>query len=106
MSQAVPNSYRAMPDERGHFGDYGGRYVAETHVPAGPCKGPLGSEVPRRLAAPWGGSCSSEPVRGAQERREADGVACWPAPSQGCPSWPCGALQGRGPGVVGEGELG
>ena len=28
-----PNSYRTMPDERGHFGDYGGRYVAETLMP-------------------------------------------------------------------------
>jgi len=28
-----PNSYRNMPDERGHFGDYGGRYVAETLMP-------------------------------------------------------------------------
>ncbi|WP_369024992.1 tryptophan synthase subunit beta [Qipengyuania sp. RANM35] len=27
------NSYRTMPDERGHFGDYGGRYVAETLMP-------------------------------------------------------------------------
>ena len=29
----MPNSYRAQPDERGHFGDYGGRYVAETLMP-------------------------------------------------------------------------
>lgn len=28
-----PNSYRAQPDERGHFGEYGGRYVAETLMP-------------------------------------------------------------------------
>jgi tryptophan synthase beta chain len=28
-----PNSYRNQPDERGHFGDYGGRYVAETLMP-------------------------------------------------------------------------
>src|SRR6476469_7447243 len=28
-----PNSYRNMPDEHGHFGDYGGRYVAETLMP-------------------------------------------------------------------------
>lgn len=27
------NSYRQMPDSRGHFGDYGGRYVAETLMP-------------------------------------------------------------------------
>ena len=27
------NSYRQMPDARGHFGDYGGRYVAETLMP-------------------------------------------------------------------------
>ncbi|KTT73460.1 tryptophan synthase subunit beta [Sphingomonas sanguinis] len=29
----APNSFRAQPDERGHFGDYGGRYVAETLMP-------------------------------------------------------------------------
>ena len=28
-----PNSFRQMPDERGHFGPYGGRYVAETLMP-------------------------------------------------------------------------
>ena len=33
MNEASPNSYRTMPDERGHFGDYGGRYVAETLMP-------------------------------------------------------------------------
>ncbi len=30
---SVPNSYRSGPDERGHFGPYGGRYVAETLMP-------------------------------------------------------------------------
>ncbi len=33
MTDAVPNSYRNQPDERGHFGDFGGRYVAETLMP-------------------------------------------------------------------------
>jgi tryptophan synthase beta chain len=28
-----PNTYRAGPDERGHFGIYGGRFVAETLMP-------------------------------------------------------------------------
>src|SRR5690242_11261527 len=27
------NSYRTQPDDRGHFGDFGGRYVAETLMP-------------------------------------------------------------------------
>ena len=27
------NSYRAGPDERGHFGMFGGRFVAETLMP-------------------------------------------------------------------------
>ena len=27
------NTFRAQPDDRGHFGDYGGRYVAETLMP-------------------------------------------------------------------------
>ena len=35
MSEAhtKPNSYRTGPDEDGHFGPYGGRYVAETLMP-------------------------------------------------------------------------
>ncbi|MBX7481001.1 tryptophan synthase subunit beta [Qipengyuania qiaonensis] len=33
MTDSNPNSFRNMPDERGHFGDYGGRYVAETLMP-------------------------------------------------------------------------
>ncbi|MGE0751530.1 MAG: tryptophan synthase subunit beta [Variibacter sp.] len=31
--QQQPNSYRTGPDERGHFGIYGGRFVAETLMP-------------------------------------------------------------------------
>ncbi|MEZ0496534.1 tryptophan synthase subunit beta [Sphingomonas sp. IW22] len=30
---AQPNSLRQQPDERGHFGQFGGRYVAETLMP-------------------------------------------------------------------------
>ena len=33
MTETNPNSYRNQPDERGHFGDFGGRYVAETLMP-------------------------------------------------------------------------
>jgi tryptophan synthase beta chain len=33
MTVLPPNSYRSGPDERGHFGDYGGRFVAETLMP-------------------------------------------------------------------------
>ena len=29
----APNTYRSGPDERGHFGIYGGRFVAETLMP-------------------------------------------------------------------------
>ncbi len=29
----IPNTYRGGPDEHGHFGLYGGRYVAETLMP-------------------------------------------------------------------------
>ncbi|HEU0045114.1 tryptophan synthase subunit beta [Sphingomonas sp.] len=29
----APNSFRLQPDERGHFGQFGGRYVAETLMP-------------------------------------------------------------------------
>ncbi|MDB5700084.1 MAG: trpB [Sphingomonadales bacterium] len=30
---ALPNTLRAQPDDRGHFGQFGGRYVAETLMP-------------------------------------------------------------------------
>ena len=33
MTVLPPNSYRAGPDDRGHFGVYGGRFVAETLMP-------------------------------------------------------------------------
>ena len=33
MNQARPNSFRSGPDERGHFGIFGGRFVAETLMP-------------------------------------------------------------------------
>ncbi len=33
MTETNPNSFRNQPDDRGHFGDYGGRYVAETLMP-------------------------------------------------------------------------
>src|SRR5919106_2230983 len=33
MNQRLPNSFRSGPDERGHFGIFGGRFVAETLMP-------------------------------------------------------------------------
>jgi tryptophan synthase beta chain len=33
MSVQQPNTFRSGPDERGHFGIYGGRFVAETLMP-------------------------------------------------------------------------
>ncbi|MEO1730416.1 MAG: tryptophan synthase subunit beta [Pseudomonadota bacterium] len=33
MTENTPNSFRTQPDDRGHFGAYGGRYVAETLMP-------------------------------------------------------------------------
>ena len=33
MNIAKPNSYRSGPDDRGHFGIFGGRFVAETLMP-------------------------------------------------------------------------
>jgi tryptophan synthase beta chain len=33
MSQSKPNSFRTGPDAQGHFGIFGGRYVAETLMP-------------------------------------------------------------------------
>jgi tryptophan synthase beta chain len=33
MALAKPNSYRTGPDEHGHFGTFGGRFVAETLMP-------------------------------------------------------------------------
>ncbi len=32
-TDSVPNTYRSGPDERGHFGIFGGRFVAETLMP-------------------------------------------------------------------------
>jgi tryptophan synthase beta chain len=32
-SQGLPNSYKSMPDQNGHFGAFGGRFVAETLMP-------------------------------------------------------------------------
>ena len=29
----LPNSLRSQPDDNGHFGAFGGRYVAETLMP-------------------------------------------------------------------------
>ncbi|MEM6858208.1 MAG: tryptophan synthase subunit beta [Pseudomonadota bacterium] len=33
MNETTPNSFKTQPDDRGHFGAYGGRYVAETLMP-------------------------------------------------------------------------
>ncbi|MGC2778232.1 MAG: pyridoxal-phosphate dependent enzyme, partial [Bradyrhizobium sp.] len=33
MTTARPNSFRSGPDDRGHFGIFGGRFVAETLMP-------------------------------------------------------------------------
>ena len=33
MSTTIANSLRTGPNERGRFGDYGGRFVAETLMP-------------------------------------------------------------------------
>ena len=33
LAETRPNTLRAQPDERGHFGQFGGRYVAETLMP-------------------------------------------------------------------------
>src|SRR6201999_228286 len=33
MNQVRPNSFRSGPDEHGHFGIFGGRFVAETLMP-------------------------------------------------------------------------
>src|SRR3954451_11103020 len=33
MNPALPNSFRSGPDQRGHFGNFGGRFVAETLMP-------------------------------------------------------------------------
>jgi tryptophan synthase beta chain len=33
LSSNLPNSLRSQPDARGHFGEFGGRYVAETLMP-------------------------------------------------------------------------
>ena len=53
-----PNSFRTGPDERGHFGIYGGRFVAETLMPlileleTGLCRGQGRSRVQARDGRP------------------------------------------------------
>ena len=49
MTVQQPNSFRTGPDERGHFGIYGGRFVAETLMP-------LILELEKRLRAGQGRS--------------------------------------------------
>ena len=39
MTIQTPNSFRTGPDERGHFGLFGGRFVAETLMPLDPGAG-------------------------------------------------------------------
>ena len=51
-----PNSFRTGPDERGHFGIYGGRFVAETLMPLILELEKAYAEAPRpirRFAARW-----------------------------------------------------
>ncbi len=36
MNVPQPNTYRSGPDERGRFGLFGGRFVAETLMPLDP----------------------------------------------------------------------
>ena len=71
----LPNSFRQGPDGRGHFGNYGGRFVAETLMPLilelekayeaakattppsrprSPRSTPITSAVPRRSISPSG----------------------------------------------------
>ena len=45
MTAERSNSFRSGPDEKGHFGIFGGRYVAETLMP-------LILEVEKAYAAP------------------------------------------------------
>ncbi|MDB5657341.1 MAG: trpB, partial [Tardiphaga sp.] len=33
MNPSLPNSFRSGPDDSGHFGIFGGRFVAETLMP-------------------------------------------------------------------------
>ena len=48
----TPNSLRIRPDEHGHFGQFGGRYVAETLMP-------LILELEQRIHPRQGRSCVS-----------------------------------------------
>jgi tryptophan synthase beta subunit len=64
MTVQQPNSFRTGPDERGHFGIYGGRFVAETLMPlileleAAYAEGQNRSEIPE------GDGRSSRKLRG------------------------------------------
>ncbi len=60
-----PNSFRNQPDERGHFGQFGGRYVAETLMP-------LILDLERNTAR-----------RRRTRRSRSSSKACWPITSAG-----------------------
>ena len=68
------NSYRTGPDERGHFGDFGGRFVAETLMP-------LILEVERAYAAATRGSELSERARRSTSSTMSAGRARSTSPS-------------------------
>ncbi len=56
MTVQQPNSFRTGPDERGHFGIYGGRFVAETLMPLildvqQPTLGPTSAAISASTAA-------------------------------------------------------
>ena len=65
MNPNLPNSLRSGPDERGHFGIFGGRFVAETLMP-------LILDLEQAYAA---AKVLGKPLGEIQRRRPADIIA-------------------------------
>ena len=82
----TPNSYRTQPDERGHFGEFGGRYVAETLMP-------LVLDLERRVSRGQG-----RPGLPGAVRRSARTLCRPPQPALLCRAADRGTAQGRADG--------
>ena len=75
---ATPNSYRTGPDSAGHFGAYGGRFVAETLMPlvlSLETAYEAAKKDPALLAAAFAGYRSREALLHAPDTNEAGSLS-------------------------------